>query len=247
MTATDLDLDALLDALTARAIERAEGRPLINEAGLEVSAFAAGGRLIVHPGDTILSSWGNATYDQTVQTYSSTADRDAQWPTPKDGAVCVTLDTNTVWIRQSGLWVNVWTGTRPPSAPRGTLAQAAAVANSASTTTSVAWVTAPAVTVDGTRRVRVSFTGLLNPGTAADQSALQVADGATILQIAQKLPSSTVGSQGRQTVTSFWQGVPAAGPHTYVLQVAHQSGTGPTTGVATNVQPAVLLVEDIGT
>ena len=87
MTATDLDLDALLDALTARAIERAEGRPLINEAGLEVSAFAATGRLVVHPGDTILSTWGNTTYDQTVQTYLSTTDRDAQWPAPKDGAV----------------------------------------------------------------------------------------------------------------------------------------------------------------
>lgn len=113
MTATDLDLDALLDALTARALERAGGRPLINEAGLEVSAFAATGRLVVNPGDTILSTWGNTTYDQTVQTYLSTTDRDAQWPAPKDGAVAYTQDTGTVWVRRAGLWAQL-AGPPPP-------------------------------------------------------------------------------------------------------------------------------------
>lgn len=113
MTATDLDLDALLDALTARARERAEGRPLINEAGVEVTPYAATGRLVVHPGDTILSTWGNTTYDQTVQTYLSTTDRDAQWPAPKDGAVAYTQDTGTVWVRRAGLWIQL-AGPPPP-------------------------------------------------------------------------------------------------------------------------------------
>ena len=69
MTATDLDLDALLDALLARAVERAEAAPVVNVNGDDISLLATTGRLVVHPGDVIASTWGNTTYDQTVQAY----------------------------------------------------------------------------------------------------------------------------------------------------------------------------------
>ena len=108
MTATDItDLDALLDALEARAVERAAATPLLNAAGVPVALAAATGRLVVNPGDTIASLWGNTTYDQTIQVYTSTADRDAQWPTPHDGALAYTTDTGNVWLRRVGVWVAV--------------------------------------------------------------------------------------------------------------------------------------------
>ena len=106
MTATDLDLDALLDALTARAIERAQTVELVNVAGQPVGPDlrASTGRLQVNPGDIIASVWGNTTYDQTVQAYDTTAARDSQWPTPKDGAVAYSADTIGAWLRRAGAW-----------------------------------------------------------------------------------------------------------------------------------------------
>lgn len=107
MAATDLDLDALLDALQARAVERAASTPLVNVAGDVVTPYASTGRLRVNPGDVIASVWGNTTYDQTVQAYDTPAARDAQWPTPKDGAASYTVDTATLWLRLAGGWVAI--------------------------------------------------------------------------------------------------------------------------------------------
>jgi hypothetical protein len=104
MTATASDLDALLDALEARARARAEATPLRNVAGDEVTPYASTGRLSVNPGDTIASVWGNTTFDQTMEVFDTAAARDTQWPTPKDGAQAYTLDTQSPWLRQSGIW-----------------------------------------------------------------------------------------------------------------------------------------------
>ena len=110
-TGVDLDdleqLDSLLDALQARQRARAEARPVHNAAGREVTpGQQAAGRLIVAPGDTVASVWGNTTYDQTMQVFLNPLDRDTQWPSPHDGATCYTVDTGTAWIRKSGVWLN---------------------------------------------------------------------------------------------------------------------------------------------
>lgn len=124
LTSADLDdlanLDALLDALQARQRARAEARPVLNAAGEDISAQAATGRLIVSPGDTIASLWGNTTYDQTMQVFLNNLDRDTQWPTPHDGAMCFTVDTGTAWLRRSGAWALVM----PIGGPRGLVASA---------------------------------------------------------------------------------------------------------------------------
>jgi hypothetical protein len=39
-----------------------------------------------------------------MQVFASTADRDAQWSAPLDGARCYTLDTQSAWIRRAGAW-----------------------------------------------------------------------------------------------------------------------------------------------
>jgi hypothetical protein len=159
------------------------------------------------------------------------------------GSAAVTAG-NITDVRPGGLAIA--SSVAPTSAPRGTLAQAMQTSSSPTTTTSVTWFSAPAVTVDGTRRIKVSYTGFLNAGTANDLIGIRLMDGATTLQGAQS-KLSTTGGTGQTSVSSVWQGVPAAGAHTYSLQVLLLAGTGPATGTASSANPATLLVEDIGT
>ena len=100
----NVELDQLLDRLAARAAERARATPLANVAGDTVTPYATTGRIQVNPGDLIASVWGNTTFDQTVQAFDTSAARDAQWPAPKDGAMCYTVDLATLWIRRLGGW-----------------------------------------------------------------------------------------------------------------------------------------------
>lgn len=104
MTATQTDLDELLDALLERARSR-PAPPLVNLAGEEVGALATTGRIQVNSGDTILASWGNTVFDQTVECFASPTDRDSQWNAPHDGAACYTADQGIFWLRKQGAWV----------------------------------------------------------------------------------------------------------------------------------------------
>jgi hypothetical protein len=109
---TDSDtaaIDALLDQLEARWSARAQARhaPLVNAAGDDISQLAAAGRVHVNPGDTILDTWGNMVFDQSVNIFASTTDRDTQWPAPPDGALCYTQASAILWARTAGNWLQV--------------------------------------------------------------------------------------------------------------------------------------------
>jgi hypothetical protein len=86
-----------------------------------IQPLAATGRLTVNPGDSIASTWGNTTYDQTMEVFDTAAQRDAQWPTPHDGALAYTLDTQQAWIRRAGAWLSL-SGTPAPLASGAALA-----------------------------------------------------------------------------------------------------------------------------
>lgn len=73
----------------------------------------ATGRKTVAPGQTIASEWGNFAWDQSVQQFASTADRNTQFPAPLDGAVCYTAVEKTWWVRVSGVWRTLVTDTGP--------------------------------------------------------------------------------------------------------------------------------------
>jgi hypothetical protein len=105
---TDDDMVRLAVRLQKWAVEQ---QPLRNLAGerVGVDPFATTGRLQVSAGQTIQSLWGNSLWDQSVNAFTTTADRDAQWPTPHDGAMCFTADTGTVWLR-NGTWKPVTAG-----------------------------------------------------------------------------------------------------------------------------------------
>jgi hypothetical protein len=106
MTDTGTSIEALArEVAEYLRAHRPDLPPLRNQAGELVGpGQQATGRLVVNPGDEIQSVWGNTTYDQTMQVFTSTADRDAQWSAPLDGARCYTLDTQSAWIRRSGAW-----------------------------------------------------------------------------------------------------------------------------------------------
>jgi hypothetical protein len=237
VTATDIDLDALIDAIDAR--RRARAQPLRNQLGQLVTPEQHSGRVIVNPGDVIQSAWGNATYDQTVQVYANAADRDSQWPTPLDGSVSFLTDTTSLWVRAGGVW-------KPR--PQGVISQAYSQANSSGTTatTGVTWYQAPAFTSPGGRRIKVTYSGIVQSGAVGDLAALRLMEGAAVLG---SCPTrvAAVGGAGQQGLTGFWSGVPAAGTHTYTLNVALQSGTGAVTALANTAAPSFLIIEDIGT
>ena len=56
-------------------------------------------------GEEVLAADMN-TYlqNQVVPQFTNTAQRDSQWPSPPNGAECVTTDTNTRWQRIAGVW-----------------------------------------------------------------------------------------------------------------------------------------------
>jgi hypothetical protein len=67
----------------------------------------ATGRKTVAPGQVIASDWGNLTWDQTVQQFASTADRNTQFPAPKAGAHSWTDAEKTEWLFDGTAWIPV--------------------------------------------------------------------------------------------------------------------------------------------
>lgn len=119
---------------------RAE-RPLFNMAGQRagINPLATTGRVQVSPGQTISSaSFGNPVWDQSINCFNSAADRDAQWPTPHDGSVCYTVDTQTLWVRRSGVWYN---STQPRFGARYSRNAALTSPSTANTAQAISWDT----------------------------------------------------------------------------------------------------------
>jgi hypothetical protein len=145
MTALDADLDRLLDALEARAAARPIP-PLVNAAGLEVEGLAAAGRVQVNPGDQIVTTWGNLTFNQSVNVFATTADRDTQWPVAPDGACCYTLAETTMWQYRAGAWAAIAGAGAAPVTAGGLVSRVDAAG--------MAWVAKPGVNAGAWRLAR---------------------------------------------------------------------------------------------
>ena len=65
----------------------------------------ATGRRTVAPGQTIASDWGNTAWDQTVQSFSSAADRATQFASPKAGATTWLDDVKRLETWDGTAWV----------------------------------------------------------------------------------------------------------------------------------------------
>jgi hypothetical protein len=58
----------------------------------------------VAAGQKVASTWGNEIRTRTVQVFATVAERDAQWPAPPQGALCVTIDANVMWRAVATGW-----------------------------------------------------------------------------------------------------------------------------------------------
>jgi hypothetical protein len=72
-----------------------------------LAAGAPVGHLVVAPGQTVASNWGNALWDQSVNAFASAADRDNQWPAPPAAAMAYTQDTRTLWQFDGTSWLTM--------------------------------------------------------------------------------------------------------------------------------------------
>lgn len=67
-------------------------------------------------GEDILATWGDAVSEHVVQRFATATDRDMRWSNPPKGALCVTVDTLTLWKYDGTNWVNA----APPAPPETT-------------------------------------------------------------------------------------------------------------------------------
>ena len=188
------------------------------------------GRLVVAPGQTIASAWGNTVFDQTMQTYATLGDRTNQWPAPWEGALSYLMDSHTPWLYRSGAWHPLpigflISGTGPPTQTDYTV---------------LASVVSLAAPVVSGRRYRIS----------ANLSGTQQTAGATAIRIHddQSLDTFIFNQAGlAASAPIVANGVALYVPtstKTATLALQANAATGGTLRVAANA--ASLFVEDIG-
>lgn len=107
LNGTDIAARAIQAALDGLAVlRRATGEAvrIIQDPNGDLRAATPAGRLVVAPGQSISSAWGNTVYDQSVICFNNNADRDNQWTAPHAGSMCYTLDTRTLWQHDGTVW-----------------------------------------------------------------------------------------------------------------------------------------------
>jgi hypothetical protein len=209
-----------------------------------VAPRAATGRLTVNPGDTVLSTWGNTTYDQTMEVFDSAAQRDSQWPTPHDGALAYTLDTQTAWVRRSGAWVQLYP-VPVTRLPLGLIvAPTAGPVSQTDVQAITGIVTATWNAVQG-RYYRICGYGLgthTASGTGGAQSVIRVRDPNAQDAWASLTPNPTSGNAMAGYATKLWL---AAATASVTAQVAGSASGTAVLRFAAN--SCVIWVEDAGT
>lgn len=105
LTMTTTPAARIRDAITQLRNTTGQILDVVEEEGRRrVSAFAAAGRLVVAPGETIGSAWGNTVADQTVNQFLNQADALNQWPNPPDGALAYFQDIKLQMRYLTGAW-----------------------------------------------------------------------------------------------------------------------------------------------
>jgi hypothetical protein len=184
-------------------------------------------------GTVITSAWGALVADAVVMHFATPAERDSLYPSPPDGAMCVTISTGQTWLRRSGVWV----------ADELAYAQVTGTVNVTATAYATAdvLITAPAVTLDG-GLVMVEYFAPSVTTAAAGQIGVALWDGTTDLGIIAQFQSGGTGSQ-RTPLLARRRLTPTAGSHTFSVRAVVAGGTaafssGP--GGASQLSPAYL-------
>ena len=202
--------------------------------GLQAATFPYG-RLSVAPGQTISSSWGNTTFDQTMEVFASASDRANQWPSPNEGAQSWLMDSHTPWIFRSGAWHGL------PVGYLGSGLGPASQTDVGATATTVASVAAALVVG---RRYRVSAQALASQQTAVGTPNI------TLSSAGGSLPGGSTIRLATTVSASIGQAVTGAAVWTFTATLA--SDTFNVQGVTTagvlrfGANATQMTVEDIG-
>lgn len=194
------------------------------------------------PGSGVKSAWAQEVSNRVVQRFATVADRDTRWPaaTAGRGAMCVTLDTDTLWKVASVAGVLTW-----QQAGAGVeLMRAAIAANvsitATSTGTAQTLVTGAALTLDGSPVwIECYLPGITQPNVANGQMVVNLFDGAVDQgnMAAIYAPIATgmqIPAYTRRLIT------PTVGAHTYSLR-AWINPSGSALVVAGSVYPQGFL------
>lgn len=162
--------------------------------------------------EVLAADFNTYAQNQVVPQFTTTAQRDSQWSSPPNGAMCVTVDTGTYWQRVAGAWQKCF----------GRLAQ-----NSRTTSAGPAGTTDATLGVDitlstpGNRLIRLEgfVRGVI---IASGAGLISIKEGATTITQGQ---SPSAGASGVGSAVFVARTVqPTAGSHTYGLYVAASTG-----------------------
>jgi hypothetical protein len=170
----------------------------------------------VAAGQKVASTWGNEVRDRTCQVFATAAERDAQWVTPPNGALCVCLDSGAVMTRRGGRW-------EIAAVPSTVNTGNAGAGSNFNNTWSVAVALPVAFRAAGKYLVGVSLDCSMNAGWGS--AACRVRDTAAT-NVAQLMSGGTIyesAGMNRQSLSGLFVWSEAAAPFDSTLYVDVQS------------------------
>jgi hypothetical protein len=194
-------------------------------------AAGPAGRLVVAPGQTIASAWGNTTYDQGVLCFANAGDRDAQWPAPHEGSQCYLYDAGTLWMYRSTAW---------KALPMGWVAAVTGPASpisAGSSPTAILTLSAPVI-AGHWYRMNVVYMGTQQ--TAASAS-VRVTTSPSVVQFLGASNSLAQNQIFQASAPLLWQ-ASTTGMQTFTLSASTNAGT-----ILSGTGQCQLSIEDIGT
>lgn len=185
--------------------------------------------------EVLAADFNSYVQNQLTPTFTGTAQRDAQWASPPNGAVCITVDTGAFWQRIGGVWYKPFSQlgyAQTTAATNGITGAGADIAGLSVT-----------LTMPAGRRIRIAaYCSRLNGAASNSLGYLRiVGDAGAILQQAQGIMSA--GSFGH-AVTAECFLTPSAGAHTYKVNV--MAATANVNFFADGQGPGWIEVRDIG-
>lgn len=191
-------------------------------------------------GTTVSSSWANADVrDQVIVPFASTAARSSAITVPVNGqvsAITAADSTHGIYQYNGTSWRMPW------NMPWGVLTSVQTTTSTSNSTSAQTIVTASAITVPANRLLRLTGKADVHYVSVADHIALQIQEGATVLQRAITWPDSN-GADLTAVAVAYIS--PSAGSHTYKLNIAPVVGQS-VGASASATYPAFLLIEDLG-
>ena len=96
--------DRVRGAIAALRNSTGDAVAVETDADGNLRAASPTGRLVVAPGQSIASAWGNSVWDQSVNHFANAGDRANQWPAPNPGSLSFRQDANVLEVYDGANW-----------------------------------------------------------------------------------------------------------------------------------------------